>query len=355
MFRRLRRLVLRLFLLFVVPAAAVIVALHYFVVGQRYVTTENAYVKANNVGISAEIDGRVARVAVVDNMRVKAGDLLFQIDSEPFRIAFEKTQAELSMVRLRIDALKAEYRQATVELREAQQNIGFYQREYNRQNTLSRKGIASVSKRDAAEQNLSNARQRVNGLREKRRRILARLGGSIKLPIERHPEFQEAKADRDAAERNLRHTMIYAPTDGMVGRVKLQAGEYVKAGEPVLPLVESQRVWIEANLKETQLTYVTVGLKAEVVIDAYPDHSLAATVNSISPSTGAELSILPPQNASGNWVKVVQRVPVRLELELKGAMPPMRSGMTAMVSIDTRREYSLVDFVGSALAWKSDK
>ena len=350
-----RRRLLRFFLLFVVPAVAVVVALHYFVVGLRYVTTENAYVKANNVGISAEIDGRVARVAVTDNMRVKAGDLLFQIDSEPFRIAFEKAQAELSMVRLRMDALRAEYRQATEELREAQQNIGFYQREFNRQSTLSRKGIASVSKRDTAEQNLANARQRANGLRQKRRRILARLGGSLKLPIERHPEFQQAKADRDEAERNLRHTMVYAPTDGMVGRVKLQSGEYVKAGDPVLPLVESRHVWIEANLKETQLTHVTKGLKAKVVIDAYPDHSLDATVTSISPSTGAELSILPPQNASGNWVKVVQRIPVRLELDTTGAAPPMRAGMTVSVRIDTRREYSLVDFVGSALAWKSGK
>lgn len=354
MSRRSRR-VIRPLLLIVVPVIGIVAALHYVVVAQRYVTTENAYVKAHNIGISAEVDGRVAEVAVAENVLVEAGDLLFRIDPEPFRIALDKAEAALAMVRLRIDALKAEYRQATQELREAEQNVAFYRREYERRSTLSRRGVVSRAALDSAEQNLAAARLKVGGIREKRDRILARLGGSLDLPAEMHPEFLVAKANRDDAALDLQRASVHAPVDGVVGPVNLQPGEYVRAGEPVLPLMSSDEIWIEANLKETQLTYVRPGLEAEIVVDAYPGRKVRATVASVSPFTGAELSILPPQNASGNWVKVVQRVPVRLVLDAADPELRLRAGMTASVSIDTRREYSLIGLAGSALARITEK
>jgi len=349
------RTLIRLVLLGVLPAAALVTAAHYWVASGRYVVTDNAYVKANLIAISAEVSGRVDQMFVAENTLVKAGQKLFSINSEPFRIEFARAQAELDKVRNLIVALRADHGQARMELKEAQADISYYKRVQRRYSALARRGHASKAKLDEVDRNFVTSRQRASALRQKTLRILARLGGSITGPIERHPEYLEAKANRDEAELALRRTTVSAPVGGYIGRLKLQAGEYVKAGETMLPLIESGANWIEANLKETQLTHVAVGQRVSIVLDAFPDHAWDATVHSISPSTGAELSILPPQNASGNWVKVVQRIPVRLEI---GAVHPsitLRAGMTVSVSIDTERKPTLIDVIGDALAWKSER
>ena len=349
------RTLIRLLLLGVLPVMAFLTAAHYWVASSRYVTTDNAYVKANLIAISAEISGRVDQVFVAENTPVKAGQKLFSINPEPFRIEFARAQAELDKVRNLIAALRADHGQAQMELKEAQADINYYKRVQRRYSALAQRGHASKAKLDEANRNFNTSRQRASALRQKTLRILARLGGSITGAIERHPEYLQAKANRDETELALRRTTVSAPVSGYIGRLKLQAGEYVTAGESTLPLIESGASWIEANLKETQLTHVAVGQRASIVLDAFPDHAWDATIHSISPSTGAELSILPPQNASGNWVKVVQRIPVRLQI---GAVHPsitLRAGMTVSVSIDTERKPTRIDGIGDALAGKSER
>ncbi len=350
-----RRTLVRIVFLGVVPAAALILGAHYWLVSSRYVTTENAYVRSNVIQISAEINGRVRRVHVAENGSVKAGDPLFSIDPEPFRVALAKAEAKLAMVRSDIEALRASYREAQMALREANQNAAYYERVYKRQKSLRGRGHASGVAYEEAERNLLTARQRASAVRQKGLQLLARLGGSDDVAVEAHPGFAEALAARESAEIDLRRTVIRAPADGTISRVRLQAGEYVEAGDAVLPLIEAAQPWIEANLKETQLTHVRIGQEAEIVVDAFPDLTWRGRVVSISPSTGAELSVLPPQNATGNWVKIVQRVPVRLEVDPFPGRPfAMPAGVSAAVSIDTMREASLFGMMGSALAFMAE-
>ena len=344
------RKLLRLLLLVIIPVTVVVVGAHFWVKSTRYVSTENAYVKAHHLAISADIDGRTLRVLAKENDVVKRGDLLFQLDPEPHQIDFAMAEAEIAGIRNTIAALRAEYREAKAELTDAKQEIGYYKRIYARQQKLSARGIASRAKFDEAERNLTKARQLSRTIGQKMQRVLARLGGKYDLQIEKHPMYREAMTRRDRAALNLRRTRITAPATGTVGRVTLQKGEYVEEGKAVIPIVLDREIWVEANLKETQLTHVKPGQTARIVVDTFPDHEWKAIVSSISPSTGAELSVLPPQNASGNWVKVVQRVPVRLKFEDNRPGPTLRTGMTVNVSIDTKRDRSLFKIIGTALA-----
>ena len=345
-----RRGMTRFILLFFLPVAAVVAGGHYWVKATRYVTTENAYVKAHHLAISSDIDGRATRVLVRENDRVKKGDLLIELDPEQYRIDLAKSEAELAGIRNTLDALRAEYRTVQAELADARQEISYFKRVFERQKKLSARGVASRAAFDAAERNLTQARQAARTTNQKILKALAKLGGRADMPAEQHPMYMEAKAQREQAALNLRRTRIYAPDDGIVGKVSLEGGEYVEEGKAVIPIIQSRAPWIEANLKETQLAHVRPGQTARIVIDAYPDHEWTAKVLSISPSTGAELSVLPPQNASGNWVKVVQRVPVRLKLDRIHDGVALRAGMTVEVSIDTGRDRSLFRMMGTALA-----
>lgn len=348
-----RRSLIRLVLMVLVPIGAAIGGTQYYMSTLRYVTTENAYVKSTVVAISSEVTGRIDRLSAHENKRVAAGDLLFSIDPEPFRIVLNRTEAELSRVFNAIEAMRADYRESQLEIKEAAGDIPFYKRAFNRQRRLAGKGHASRARFDEAQRNLSNSRQRTAMLRQKSLRILAQLGGKVDLPLESHADYQHAKAARDDAELDLRRTKVHAPISGIVGPVRIEAGEYITAGSPAMPLIAASAPWVEANFKETQLTKIRVGQKVRISIDAYPKRKLGARVDSISPTTGAEMSILPPQNASGNWVKVVQRVPVRIALD--DIQPPLklRAGMTVSVSIDTGLDHSLNDLIGTALAWKA--
>jgi membrane fusion protein, multidrug efflux system len=350
MSRDLRRRPVRFTLLFTLPVAVIIAGGHYWVKATRYVTTENAYVKAHHLAISADIDGRTVRVLVRENDRVKKGDLLFELDPERHRIELAKTEAELAGIRNTLDALRADYRTAQAELADARQEIDYFQRVFERQKKLSARGVSSRAAYDAAERNLTQARQAARTTNQKIQQALAKLGGRVDIPAEQHPMYMEASARREHASLNLRRTRVHAPDDGIVGKVSLQPGEYVEEGRAVIPIIQSRDTWVEANLKETQLAHVRPGQTATIVIDAYPDHRLTAKILSISPTTGAELSVLPPQNASGNWVKVVQRVPVRLALDPVHEGLPLRAGMTVGVSIDTGRDRSLFRMIGTALA-----
>ncbi len=338
-----RRLVLRMVLLIGVPVVAVVAALAIWQMGGRYVTTENAYVKADIVQISPEVSGRVVQVAVQDHQQIQAGAVLLKIDPEPFRLALAKAEAELDAARNLVETARATYRETQAELGELESRADYLRRQAERQQELARTGVAPATKLEEALNDAQVAKERINVVRQRLTRLLTTLKGNPDLPADEHPTVRERIADRERAALDLARTTVTAPVGGVVVNVRLQVGEQVKAATPVFALVSDRRPWVEANLKETTLTNIEIGQKVEVVLDIYPDITWVGTVETISPATGAEFAILPPQNASGNWVKVVQRLPVRIRLEPHKGEPALRAGMTATVSIDTGRQRHIGD------------
>ena len=353
--RRLRRVVTVTLFSLVGPVAIGAGALYVYATGGRNVSTENAYVKADKIAISADISGRVVRVNAAANQTVRAGDVLFRLNEEPFRIAKHRAEAKLEAARQTIAALKAEYRQKIAEHKLAKGDIGYYQRGVDRQRKLHGKGFASQSKLDDAEQNLRAARDRLAAIAQDIARVRARLGGRIDITADDHPTVQEALAVLDEANLNLKRTAVVAPSRGIITNFGLEVGEYIEEGKPIFSLVGTDNVWISANYKETALTNVRVGQPAELRVDTYPDRVIEAVVASISPATGAEFALLPPQNASGNWVKVVQRLPVRLEIVDTREMPRLRAGMSVIVDIDTGHKRQLLPFLSDAFTWMNDR
>jgi membrane fusion protein (multidrug efflux system) len=333
------RIVLRVLLLLGVPLAIAAAALHYYAEGGRYVETENAYVKAHIIAVSAEVAGRVVEVAVRDHQRVSTGQPLFRIDPAPFEVALSRARAQLAAVRTEIETLRAEHRVALAEASEAEERIRFLGAQLERQARLREKGMVREDSYDEARHNLEAARARRTAVEERTRRVLVALGGDLKLPPEQHPRMLEAKAALDAAALELSRTRVEAPAAGIVSNLKLQPGEHVARGAAVFSLMPESELWIEANFKETQLAGMRVGQTARVAVEAYPGREWRARVRAIAPATGAEFALLPPQNASGNWIKIVQRVPVVFDLESPEPVaekgPALRAGMTVTVSVDT--------------------
>ncbi|HSD54134.1 MAG TPA: HlyD family secretion protein [Burkholderiales bacterium] len=335
----------RTVLLVGVPLAAGAAALYLYAQGGRHVETDNAYVKAHIIAVSAEVAGRVVEVAVRDNQPVDAGQPLFRIDAAPFEVTIARADAQMAVVRTELDALRAEHRVTLAETVEAEERIGFLTRQLDRQQRLKERGMTREDAVDEARHNLDAARARLVAVRERTARVLASLGGDPNLPANRHPRFLEAQAVRSAAQLDLAHTRVTAPAAGIVSNMKLQPGEFVSRGVPVFSLIETGDTWVEANYKETQLAGVRVGQIARIVADAYPGVEWRARVSAIAPTTGAEFALLPPQNATGNWVKIVQRVPVHLAIEQGADQPPLRAGMTVTVSVDTGRSRGLPEFL----------
>ena len=336
------------------PLAAAFAGFYIYFAGGRFVATDNAYIKSEKIAVSADVSGRVVEVTVDENEAVKLGALLFRIDPEPFRIALEQAEARLVSARQEIAALRALHKQKLAELKLAEGDVDFYQRQYERQQKLNKRGFASGSNLDSANRNLRNARDRVAAIMQDIAQARAKLGGDPDLPVESQPAVREAQAARDQAALNLRRTDVRAPVAGIVTNFDLQPGEYIEAGRVIFSIVGSAEIWIHANFKETKLTHVRVGQPATIRVDAYPDDIREAVVSSISPATGAEFALLPPQNATGNWVKVVQRVPVRLELKNPRTDPPLRAGMSVIAEIDTGHHRRIPDFTRAALNWARD-
>lgn len=343
---------IRLVLLVFVPLAVGVVGVEMYVASGKVVDTENAYVKAEKIAISSDVAGRVSELTAKSHARVNAGDMLFVIDQRPFEIEVAKSKAELGVVANEIRGYQSAYRMEVAELTRAEDELAYFQREFDRQKKLSGKGLVSRAKLDEAQHEMQQVRKRMSGLREQMSTALTRLGGDPELEVESHPRFLQAVAERDAAMLRLDQTVVRAPVSGVLGSVELQAGEYVEDGQPVFSIVSDDGVWITANLKETQLTHVEVGQKVTVTADTYPEHKFDAVVDSIAPATGAEFSLLPPQNASGNWVKVVQRIPVRLRLidvaDADG--PSLRAGMSVTAEIATGHERKLPEVLRQAKA-----
>ena len=338
-----------------VPAAVLLGVFLFWLWGGRYITTENAYVKADIAQISAEVAGRILEVRVRDHADVAEGDLLITIDPEPFRVALAKADAELDTTRSQVRTLIATWIEAKSELQEAESKVAYWDAQHARQKTLATRGIVSSSKLEEVESNAIAATDRVSVMQKKVMRVAAQLGGQPERPIDQHPLVREKQAERERAALDLSRTSIRAPLAGTTVNVRLQKGDQVKAATPLFALVANTRPWVEANFKETELTYVKEGQTASVVLDIYPNVAWQAEVQSISPATGAEFAILPPQNASGNWVKVVQRLPVRLRLIPQPGEPPLRAGMTASVRVDTKRQRTISQLFGGGTALATDE
>src|SRR5258708_31949351 len=324
------------------PLGGVAAGLYIYATGGREVATDNAYVKATIVRISAAVTGRVIEVLARDNQPVEAGAVLFRLDPEPYQIAVAGARAQMDVVRTDVQSLRAEYRATLQDAAEARSRIDFLEKQLARQEYLKEKGMTRGDTYDEARHNVEAARRRLDSIREQTNRVMAELSGDPGTPGERLPRYAEARAAYDAAMLDLSRALIKAPFAGVPSNMKLQGGEYVEKGAPLFSLIESGPLWIEANYKETQLTYMTVGQPAKVVADAYPDREWPASVEAIASATGAEVAVRPPQNATGNWVKVVQRVPVRIRVEQTPGQPQqLRAGMTVNVIVDTGRPRGL--------------
>jgi membrane fusion protein (multidrug efflux system) len=332
--RRLQRL--RFTLMIVVPVVVIIAGLCIYLLGGRYETTDDAYTQAAAVSVSSNISGRVVEIDVADNQFVKKGTTLFRLDDRPLRISVSEAAARLASARLKVVSLKSTYRQRQTDLRSAQESMAYEQSEYERHERLLKSGIVSRAQYDQASHALDTARQQVAGATQQLAAVAAELANNPDIDPDQHPEVQEAQAALDRANLNLSYTVILAPSDGVVTKVEqLQVGNYITAATPLFSLVSNQDVWVEANFKEAQLAGMRVGQSASIKIDRYPDKSFNAVVASMSPSTGSQFSMLPPENASGNWVKVVQRIPVRLHLANVDPSIFLQAGLSANVSVDT--------------------
>ena len=338
-----------------VPCLAATAGVLAWLMGGRYVSTENAYVKADIVQIAAEVAGRVIEVKVRDHETVRAGDALVQLDAEPFTMALAQAEAELDASRAEVATLVASWQEAKSELQEAESKVAFWEAQLARQRQLAERGIVSSTRLEEVESNTTAARDRAAVMRQRVQRVAAQLGGRPDRPVDEHPLVREKRAAQDRAALDLSRTTLPAPVGGTAGNVKLQMGEYIRAATPLFALVSDSRPWVEANFKETELTHVRPGHRATVVLDIYPNVEWQAEVESISPATGAEFALLPPQNASGNWVKVVQRLPVRLRLVPHAGEPPLRAGMTATVRVDTERERRLSQLLGGWSAFATSE
>ncbi len=332
------------------PLAVLIIAGTVYVTGGRYAGTDNAYVHTHKVAVSADISGRVVDLKVRENEPVKAGQVLFELDPEPLQIAVDQAKANLEDARNRIIGLKAAYGQRQEDLKAAEANVGFAQRELQRREKLVAGKIISQSDYDEARNRYQVAVNEAAGIRQDIARIISELGGDPNIDPTQHPSYRAAQAALAQAELDQRRGTVKAPTDGVVAQVdNLRPGDYINAGAPVFSIVSGD-AWIEANLKETDLTYVQPGQTATVTIDTYPGERFEAVVDSIGMATGAEFSVLPAQNASGNWVKVVQRIPVRLHVVNAPEGKVLRAGMSALVEIDTEHRRGLFNVLSHAFA-----
>ncbi len=347
---------LRLPLMVGVPGLAAIVLAYFVVTGGRYVSTDDAYVEAARVAISSDVAGRVVEMDVHDNQSVTAGQVLFKLDDRPYRIAVADAEAQLAASRIKIAAEKAVYRQREADYQVVKDTLDYQTREYERQKRLLGPGIASQAQYDQAFHAYQVARQQVAATQQQMAGILAELGGDADIAPERHPQVQQAQAALDRAQLNLSYTVVAAPEDGIVTKVEqLQVGDYVATAQPLFALVSASRLWIEANFKETELTHMRPGQTATISIDTYPDREFPARVDSLSPGTGSAFSLLPPENATGNWVKVVQRLPVRLRLDHVPDDAPLHAGMSADVEIDTQFHRHMLSAISRAVAAPEDK
>lgn len=332
---------LRIPLMVGLPALLLAAGVAKYVADEQYVTTDDAFVRAAKETINARASGQVVEIAVSDNQRVHKGELLFRLDPEPYRIAVEQAQARLASARLQVQSLKANYRQQLAELQSANDSSDFDSRDFERKKALLAADFASRATYERAETDLKVSQHHIAAARQAVSNTVAALAGDPDIAIDAHPTVREAKAQLDRARLDLSYTKVLAPDDGVVTKVdELQVGDFVAGGAPVFSMMSSRRVWVEANFRETGLTHMRPGQPAMVAVDAYPDRMFRAHIVSMSPGTGSQFAILPPENATGNWVKVTQRLTVRLEFDALDPHRPLYSGISVTARVDTGHKRS---------------
>lgn len=308
----------------------------YYIANDHYVSTDNAYVQQDKVSVSSQVTGEIVAVAVRENQQVRAGDLLFRIDPEPYRIAMAQADAAIAAAQVRVVGLQTELGNTGVDIAAAREDVAFYTEEYRRQAELMQRGFSTRARLEAAQHALSDARSRLETAEADARAAQAALATAPVAPGV-NPAVLSAQAQKRKAQLDLARTEVRAPVAGQISQSeRLQLGQMMTTGLPALTIVVSDRSWIEANFKETDLARMRIGQPAELIFDGYPDMALKGHVASIGAGTGSEFSVLPAQNGSGNWVKVTQRVPVRIAIDEKPRRP-MIAGLSAHVRIDTGR------------------
>ena len=328
---------------------ALIVGAFWYVTGGQVMSTDDAYVEADKVGISTDVSGIVKEIGVSNNQVVAEGQVLFRMDDLPFRLALERAEAQVGVVRNDLNALKANYGDMQAQIKQAQYDIEYYDREFHRQQELAAKNIASQQTFDTARRNLQNAQQKLASLNQQLAAIAANLNGDPSIPVEQHPRYRDAVAQRDEAARQLDHTVVKAPFAGIVTNVpSIALGKYLPASMTAFYIVATDHLWVDSNPKETELTYVRSGQPVTVTVDTYPDVEWHGTIESVSPAAAQEFSLLPAQNTSGNWVKVVQRIPMRVRVDTSDKnLPPLRAGMSVEVDVDTGHTRGLPHFLAA--------
>ncbi|MCW1844097.1 HlyD family secretion protein [Prosthecomicrobium hirschii] len=345
--RRNRKAGMRFVLMVVLPLAAAVGGGALWLAGGRWISTDNSYVGAEKVLITPEVSGRVVRIDVTEGQKVRPGDPLFAIDPESYRLALAEAEAKLQSVRADHANLKTSVESLARQIVIAEESIELREKDLERKSSLLGNRVATQTDVETVRLALATARSQAESLKQSRVAALNQLLGDPALPIDRFPPYREALSKRDMAQRDLDNTVLRSPIAGMATQVpSIQMGRYLTAGTTVFAVVGTERLWVDANPKETDLEFVRPGLPVEITVDAYPGRVWHGTVDAISPGTGAQFSILPAQNASGNWVKVVQRVPVRVAFAPGEDTAGLRAGMSADVSIDTGRKRSLAGLVG---------
>jgi membrane fusion protein, multidrug efflux system len=348
---------LRLTLLVLLPALVAAAGLVLYLLGGRYVSTDNAYIAAQKVLVTPVVSGKVVRIAVAEGQQLNPGDELFAIDEEPYRLTAQEAEARLKRVESDFTALKASLASLARQIELSRQSLASAHADFDRKTRLLDGRISSPSDVDKARITMVAAKAQLELLEQQERTARIQLLGDPDLAMDRYPQFIEAIVALERARRDLANTVLRAPIAGVATQVSsIQMGRYLTAGTPVFSIISSDLVWIDANPKETDLTYVRPGQPVVVTVDAFPDRQWQGQVGAISPGTGAQFAILPPQNAAGNWIKVVQRVPMRIEFAPGQDLRRLRAGMSTTVEIDTGRRGRLARLFGaSAVAENPDR
>jgi membrane fusion protein (multidrug efflux system) len=337
-------------LLFLLLPVALVVGGYYYVVGGQVISIDNAYIQADTLGVSTDVSGTVTAIEVRDNEAVKAGQVLFRLRPDSFKTAVAGAEAQLGTVRNQILTLKASYQQALVGIQQAQADLPYFETVLKRQQDLMATNAASKAAYDDAVHNVESTKQKIDVAKAQAQSMLAQLGNDADQPIEQNPFYLQALAAVDDAKRDLNDTVVRAPFNGIVTNVShLQVGSYLQAAQQGFSLVSNDHLWVSASPKETELTHVVPGQAVTITVDTYPDVEWKGHVDSVSPASGSSFSLLPAQNTTGNWVKVVQRIPMRIDLGDMQGKPQLRVGMSVEAAIDTGHARGLPDFINNLL------
>jgi membrane fusion protein, multidrug efflux system len=342
----------RFVMLVVIPLVALALGFTWWLSSGRYVSTDNAYVGANKSLIAPQVTGAIGAVHVIEGQKVKVGDPLFDIDSRPYDIALALAKGKLEAAKVEFANLGSAYSSNVDQIKMGEDAVKVRQADFDRKNELAISRSGTTADRDTSMANLIQAKQILEFVKWQQATVKVKLSGGPNTTIDQFPDYMQAQAAVDDAERNLRNTKVLAPIDGVATQVpEIELGRVSAAGQPIFAIVADTGLWVDANPKESDLTYVHVGLPAKVSVDTFPDKEWKGTICSIAPGTGAQFAILPPQNASGNWVKVVQRIPLRFCFDPKEDTTGLRAGMSTYLTVDTGRTRTLAGTLEGLKQW----